>query len=162
MLDDIIELTGADKGVILLRARRVIGRGEEDRGARCATSRESITDDRGGVSDSIARTVLKTAKPIIVSDALADTTFGKSESVVALQLSSVMCAPMLSQGDVIGALYVGNDKVKHLFERPQLDMLTIYGAQASLILQNAMLLSALRADKEKLPGPKAPESCSTR
>src|SRR5450432_3634454 len=151
MLDDIIELTGADKGVILLTEPEEAS-AEKKIAVRALrnVSRESITDGRGGVSDSIARTVLKTAKPIIVSDALADTTFGESESVVALQLSSVMCAPMLSQGEVIGALYVGNDRVKHLFERPQLDMLTIYGAQASLILQNAMLLSALRADKEKL------------
>ena len=76
-----------------------------------------------------------------MSDALTDTTFGKSESVIALKLSSVMCAPLVRQGEVIGALYVGNDKVKHLFERAQLDLLTIFAAQASLILQNAMLLS---------------------
>jgi transcriptional regulator with GAF, ATPase, and Fis domain len=151
MLDDILQLTGADKGVILLTLPD-----EADQEKKVAVralrnvSRESITDEGGGVSDSIVRTVLTTAKPLIVSDALADTQFSKSESVVALQLSSVMCAPMLSQGEVIGALYVGNDKVKHLFERPQLDMLTIYASQASLILQNAMLLSALRADKEKL------------
>jgi transcriptional regulator with GAF, ATPase, and Fis domain len=152
MLDDILDLTGADKGVVLLTVADQPSDGEKKVAVRALRnlSRESIADERGGVSDSIVRTVLTTAKPVIVSDALADTTFGKSESVVALQLSSVMCAPMLSQGEVIGALYVGNDKVKHLFERPQLDMLTIYGAQASLILQNAMLLSALRADKEKL------------
>src|SRR5262249_56050826 len=53
-------------------------------------------------------------------------------------------------GEVIGALYVGNDKVKHLFDRTQLELLSIFASQASLILQNAMLLSALRADKEKL------------
>jgi transcriptional regulator with GAF, ATPase, and Fis domain len=152
MLDDILELTGADKGVVLLTLADQPANAEKKISVRAVrnVSKESITDDKGGVSDSIVRTVLSTAKPVIVSDALADTKFGKSESVVALQLSSVMCAPMLSQGEVIGALYVGNDKVKHLFERPQLDMLTIYGAQASLILQNAMLLSALRADKEKL------------
>ena len=152
MLDDILELTGADKGVVLLTLAEPSADAEKKVSVRAVrnVSRESITDEGGGVSDSIVRTVLSTAKPVIVSDALADTTFGKSESVVALQLSSVMCAPMLSQGEVIGALYVGNDRVKHLFERPQLDMLTIYGAQASLILQNAMLLSTLRADKEKL------------
>ncbi|MCA9633886.1 MAG: sigma-54-dependent Fis family transcriptional regulator, partial [Myxococcales bacterium] len=55
-----------------------------------------------------------------------------------------------SQGDVIGALYVANDEVKHLFERNQLEVLTIFAGQASLILQNAMLLTALRADKRKL------------
>src|SRR5258705_1313817 len=152
MLDGILELTGADKGVVLLTLADQPADAERKISVRAVrnVSKESITDEKGGVSDSIVRTVLSTAKPVIVSDALADTKLGKSESVVALQLSSVMCAPMLSQGEVIGALYVGNDKVKHLFERPQLDMLTIYGAQASLILQNAMLLSALRADKEKL------------
>ena len=153
MLDDVIELTGADKGVVLLTlARSDRRRREADLGvARCATSaaRASPTTAAESPTASCAR-VLKTGRPVIVSDALADTTFGKSESVVALQLSSVMCAPMLSQGEVIGALYVGNDQVKHLFEQPQLDLLTIYAAQASLILQNAMLLSALRADKEKL------------
>ena len=87
---------------------------------------------------------------MIVSDALTDTTFGKSESVIALRLSSVMCVPLLAQGEVIGALYVGNDEIKHLFDRTQLDLLNVFGSQASLILQNAMLVSALRADKEKL------------
>jgi transcriptional regulator with PAS, ATPase and Fis domain len=47
-------------------------------------------------------------------------------------------------------MYVGNDRVKGLFERSQLDLLSIFAGQASLILQNAMLLHALRADKEKL------------
>jgi transcriptional regulator with PAS, ATPase and Fis domain len=61
-----------------------------------------------------------------------------------------MCAPLMSQGEVVGALYVGNDEVKHLFDRTQLDLLVIFASQASLILQNAMLLTALRADKEKL------------
>ena len=70
--------------------------------------------------------------------------------MLALRLSSVMCAPLVSQGHVQGVLYVGNDRVKGLFDRNQLDVLSIFAAQASLILQNAMLLNALRADKEKL------------
>src|SRR6185369_17908363 len=107
--------------------------------------KEAITDVHGGISDSIVRQVIESARPVIVSDALADTTFGRSDSVIAMKLSSVMCAPLLSQGQVIGALYVGNDKIKHLFERTQLELLSIFASQASLILQNAMLLNALRA-----------------
>lgn len=151
MLDDLLELTFAEKGVVLLVEP---GKAGEPKTVSIRAARnvrhEAIADESGGVSDSIVRTVLETARPVIVSDALADTTFGKSESVLALQLSSVMCVPMLAQGEVIGALYVGNDRVKSLFERPQLDLLTIFAAQASLILQNALLLNALRADKEKL------------
>jgi transcriptional regulator with GAF, ATPase, and Fis domain len=112
--------------------------------------KEAITDAHGAISDSIVRQVVEHGRPVIVSDALSDTTFGRSESVIAMKLSSVMCAPLMSQGQVIGALYVGNDKIKHLFDRTQLELLSIFASQASLILQNAMLLTALRADKAKL------------
>ncbi|UQA62332.1 sigma 54-interacting transcriptional regulator [Polyangium aurulentum] len=161
MLDDVIEMTHADKGFLLLlegaEAAADAGkpkRTEEERKLVVRASRnvrrEAITDAAGGISDSIVRQVLASSRALIVSDALADTQFGRSESVIAMKLSSVMCAPLLSQGEVIGALYVGNDKVKHLFDRTQLELLSIFASQASLILQNAMLLSALRADKAKL------------
>ena len=152
LLDDVIQLTGAARGVVLL-----VDVGDAKASApRVRASRNvqsgALEDPSGAISDSIVRQVIETKRPIIVSDALTDTTFGKSESVIALKLSSVMCAPLLSQGETVGALYVANDEVKHLFERKQLDLLTIFAGQASLILQNAMLLSALRADKEKLQG----------
>ena len=168
MLDAVIEVTGAEKGLILLMddgsAPAPPPPAEGDRApsskgpvsskplirASRQVKRETITDTAGVISDSIVRRVLETGRAVIVSDALSDATFGKSESVLALRLSSVMCAPLVSQGQVTGALYVGNDRVKGLFERSQLDVLSIFAGQASLILQNAMLLSALRADKEKL------------
>ncbi|MBK8253478.1 MAG: sigma 54-interacting transcriptional regulator [Polyangiaceae bacterium] len=165
MLDDVIDLTHADKGFLLLLEGAEAQAAEPDDGThkprietdkrlavRAARNvrKEAITDMHGGISDSIVRQVIESGRPVIVSDALADTTFGRSDSVIAMKLSSVMCAPLLSQGQVIGALYVGNDKIKHLFERTQLELLSIFASQASLLLQNAMLLNALRADKAKL------------
>jgi transcriptional regulator with GAF, ATPase, and Fis domain len=175
MLDAVIEVTGAEKGLILLLddvspGPRSAAEGEAEgstppppmeppprsgekkpviRASR-HVKKEAITDTYGAISDSIVRRVLDTGRPVIVSDALTDAQFGSSESVLALRLSSVMCAPLVSQGHVTGALYVGNDRVKGLFDKSQLDVLSIFAGQASLILQNAMLLSALRADKEKL------------
>ena len=166
MLDAVIEVTGAEKGLILLmddaftaentRARAIDGEapppsvGKPVIRASRAVKRESIADTTGTISDSIVRKVLETGRPLIVSDALTDTQFGTSESVVALKLSSVICAPLMAQGHVSGVLYCGNDRVKGLFERAQLDVLSIFAGQASLILQNAMLLNALRADKDRL------------
>ena len=167
MLDAVIEVTGAEKGLILLMDDAFTA--ESTRGAidgdaprepssvakpviraSRAVKRESIADTTGTISDSIVRKVLETGRPLIVSDALTDTQFGTSESVVALKLSSVICAPLMAQGHVSGVLYCGNDRVKGLFERAQLDVLSIFAGQASLILQNAMLLNALRADKDRL------------
>ncbi len=180
MLDAVIEVTGAEKGLILLNddafvgpspeprsppepgegegareEREAPGKGGSDRpnawGVRAARNvRREALSDTGNISDSIVRKVVETGRPVIVSDALSDSQFKASESVLALQLSSVMCAPLVSQGEVQGVLYVGNDRVKGLFARNQLDVLSIFSSQASLILQNALLLNALRADKEKL------------
>lgn len=150
LLDDIIQLTGAARGVVLLidpnEGKEATPRVRAARNVQ----KELIEDPSGAISDSIVRQVIETKRPVIVSDALTDTTFGKSESVIALKLSSVICVPLLSQGEIVGALYIANDEVKHLFDRRQLELVTIFAGQASLILQNAMLLSALRADKEKL------------
>ncbi len=162
MLDDVIDLTHAQKGFLILvdgadvvpepKASPSSQPPEKKLVVRAARNvrQEAITNAEGAISDSIVRQVVHSGRAVIVSDALADTTFGQSESVIAMKLSSVMCAPLVSQGEVIGALYVGNDKVKHLFDRTQLELLGIFASQASLILQNAMLLNALRADKEKL------------
>jgi transcriptional regulator with GAF, ATPase, and Fis domain len=158
MLDIVIEATGAEKGLILLNddafssepsAGPAPPKGGTIRAAR-NVKREALADASGTISDSIVRKVIETGRPVIVSDALTDAQFKSSESVLALRLSSVMCAPLVSQGHAEGVLYVGNDRVKGLFDRNQLDVLSIFAAQASLILENAMLLHALRADKEKL------------
>ncbi len=171
MLDAVIEVTGAEKGLILLNDDAFTTgptRKEKDLEvpasndppssatppARIRASRnvkrEAIAETTGAISDSIVRKVIETGRPVIVSDALSDSQFKTSESVLALRLSSVMCAPLVSQGHVQGVLYVGNDRVKGLFDRNQLDVLSIFAAQASTILQNAMLLNALLADKAKL------------
>ena len=159
MLDDVIELTHAQKGFILLLETTFAGaasstssgsESEHNWVVRAARNVDNTTLDEASVSDSIVQGVIDRGKPLIVSDAVTDKTFGKSESVVALQLSSVMCAPLVAQGEVIGVLYLGNDKVKELFRKPQLDLMSIFASQASLILQNAMLLTALREDKTKL------------
>ncbi|MBM4361335.1 MAG: sigma 54-interacting transcriptional regulator [Deltaproteobacteria bacterium] len=150
LLDAVLEATGGVRGAVLL----VDGSDGEGAAPRVRAarnvSRESIERPGGGISDSIVRHVIESRRPIILSDALNDTTFGKSESVLSMRLSSVMCAPLVTQGEVVGALYVGNDEVKHLFARHDLDLLVVFASQASLILQNALLLRALRADKEKL------------
>lgn len=151
LLDSILELTGAARGLVLM----IDGGHAQDlqievKASRNVNSQDLKAGDDGGISDSIVRQVLETKRAVIVSDALTDTNFSQSESVIALKLSSVMCAPLLDRGEVIGALYVANDEIKSLFDRRQLDVLTVFAAQASLLLTNAMLVNALRADNRKL------------
>ena len=145
LLDAVIEVVDANKGfVILLRD------GDPEIAAARNVDRETIPDAVTQLSDSILRRCIETRQPLIVSDAVNDTMFNSSESVLNLQLSSVMVAPLIAQGQLLGLIYVGNDNVVNLFEQSSLEVLTVFAGQASLILQNAILLNQLTTDRDRI------------
>src|SRR6266478_709074 len=100
--------------------------------------------------DSILARVVKSRKALIISDALSDSEFKNSLSVVNLKLTSVMCVPLLERGNMLGIIYVGNDNVAQLFEEAHLEVLTIFASQASLLIRNALLVNELQLDKRSL------------
>jgi transcriptional regulator with GAF, ATPase, and Fis domain len=145
VLDGAIEVTGAERGfVLLLRDNK-----PEVRAAR-NLRQENIPDAVRQLSDSIVAKVIESKRPLIVADAMNDTAFSRSDSVMHLRLSSVLCAPLMAGGELLGLLYLGNDRVANLFPPRSLDVITIFAAQAALILQNALLLDSLRTDKTEL------------
>jgi transcriptional regulator with PAS, ATPase and Fis domain len=81
---------------------------------------------------------------------LHDTRFQNSLSVINLKLSSVMCAPMIARGELVGLIYVGNDEVRDLFTAEQLETLELFAGQAALFIKNAMLLNELRDESRDL------------
>lgn len=145
LVDAVIDVTSADKGFVILL---------EDGEAKVTVARNVDQKDLpNGVrhlSDSIIARVVESKKPLIVSDALHDSMFKGSESVMNLALCSVMCAPLVAQGQLLGIIYVGNDNVRSLFEASSLDVLTIFATQGALILQNAILRDELKSDRDEL------------
>jgi transcriptional regulator with GAF, ATPase, and Fis domain len=145
LLDEAIEVTRADKGFLILREN-----GELRVKVARNLTRENLIDAVERVSDSIVEKVARTRKPLIVSDALDDPEFKSSHSVVNLQLLSVMCVPMVRDDELFGVLYVGNDRLVNRFEPKSLDMLTIFAAQALLLIHNALLVNDLKLDNTEL------------
>ena len=138
LMDAVIEVTNADKGFLILIDKAT------PTSRWPATSPTEPPQRRAPPVRQHHRTRDADQRPLIVSDALHDEQFKTSESVMNLKLCSVMCAPLIAQGELLGILYVGNDNVVNLFEESSLDVLTIFAGQASLILQNALLLDSSR------------------
>jgi transcriptional regulator with GAF, ATPase, and Fis domain len=113
-------------------------------------SRQTLTDAQHRLSDTILSKVLRTCEPLLVQNALADPEFSASASVVDLQLSSVLCVPLGDTPPPFGLLYLGTDRFRGGFDGQALDLLNIFAAQASLLLQNALLLDELRLDVREL------------
>jgi len=145
LLDEAIEVTRADKGFLILREN-----GELNVKVARNLSRENLEDATARVSDSIIEKVVRSRKPLILSDALDDPEFKSSKSVVNLRLLSVMCVPLVRNDELFGVLYVGNDRLVNRFEPKSLDMLTIFAAQALLLIQNALLVNDLKLDNTEL------------
>lgn len=139
LMDVVIALTKADKGFLIL----LEGKELHVKVAR-NLKQENLIDAHGQLSDSIIEKVIQTRQPVIVSDAMSDAEFQNAMSVINLRLSSVMCVPLLERGNLLGMIYVGNDVVTNLFEQETLEVLTIFAAQASLIIRNALLVNELQ------------------
>jgi transcriptional regulator with GAF, ATPase, and Fis domain len=145
LMDEVVSLTGADKGFLLTTI-------DGDLQVRTARNlnRENLNPGIDHVSDSIIGRVISSREPVIVSDALNDTVFQSSVSVIQLKLCSVMCVPMVVGGTLLGAIYVGNDNVVNLFEQHHLDVLTVFASQAALLLQHALQRESLAQDNTRL------------
>jgi transcriptional regulator with GAF, ATPase, and Fis domain len=145
LMDAIIGLTGATKGFLVLFEGEV----PEIKVAR-NIHKENLDTAVAQLSDSIIAKVVETKAPLIVSDALNDSTFGTAESVINLRLSSVMCVPLMDRGRLLGLVYLGNDRAVSLFDASSLDYVVVLAAQASLIVASALLLDELKVKAKSL------------
>ncbi len=145
LMDAVVDLTGASKGFLVL-----FEDGRPDIKVARNMHREDLEYAVSELSDSIISRVVETQRPLIISDAMTDSVFASAESVINLQINSVMCVPLLERGRLIGLIYVGNDSVTGLFENRTLDLLSIFAAQASILVQNALLLNELRVRNKSL------------
>jgi transcriptional regulator with GAF, ATPase, and Fis domain len=145
LLDVVVQVSNADKGFIVL-----LESGEPVVKVARNLRRETISDAVRHLSDSIIKKVVETKQALIISDALNDSSFKNSLSVMNLRLTSVMCVPLLERGNLIGLIYVGNDNVAQLFDQSALEILTIFAAQASLVIRNALLVNELQLDNQSL------------
>ena len=145
LLDALVEVVRADKGFVL-----VVEEGVPRVQVARNVLQQDITDAALRLSDSIVGQVLQTRKALIVSDALHDAQFNASESVVNLKLSSVLCVPLLRRGELIGLVYLGNDRIANLFTERELTLTSAFCATATLLLELALERDELKAERQKL------------
>jgi HD-GYP domain-containing protein (c-di-GMP phosphodiesterase class II) len=96
------------------------------------------------ISNAIFEQAIQQSVGILAFDALSDTRFRQVQSVASLNIRSVMCAPLVSKGEAIGALYVDNRTRENCFGQEDLELLTSIAAQAANAIQNSRLYDNLQ------------------
>jgi HD-GYP domain-containing protein (c-di-GMP phosphodiesterase class II) len=96
---------------------------------------------RARISHTIVEEVLNRKQAILSVDTLADRHFGSQDSIVAQAIRSVMCVPLVMEGEVLGMIQVDTSSDPHAFTGDDLEMLAGVCAEAAVALKNFQLYS---------------------
>jgi transcriptional regulator with GAF, ATPase, and Fis domain len=158
IVDSAVALVGGERGFVLLRDRSREQPGDDSRAAvehmtvNVARSfdHSDIVVPRSRLSMGIAGQVVELGRPILSLDAAQDDRFDGMASVEDLRLRSVMCLPVVGDGQVEGVLYVDNRLQFGAFDQEDLELVELLAGQASIALRNAHLVGELRERNHRL------------
>ncbi len=98
---------------------------------------------------AMAHLVQRSGEPVLLDDARHTGDFTADPYVLLARPQSVLCAPLLAQGVVVGVIYLENPHLRAAFSPDRARTVSVLGAQAAVALQNARLLTRLQGVLER-------------
>ncbi|HEX7151758.1 MAG TPA: sigma 54-interacting transcriptional regulator [Thermoanaerobaculia bacterium] len=111
--------------------------------------KESDTESKRS-PQSVVREVIQTGQAIMSADARADERFVESESVIAENILSIVCVPLIIKERIAGAIYIDHRQARHLFSQKDLNFLEAFADQAAIAIENARLYEELEEARTRL------------
>jgi diguanylate cyclase (GGDEF)-like protein len=137
LLDAIMELCfevfPAERGFVLLLD-------EVKKKLRCVASRRRDSSEplaAPDISRTIVREVFQKRESIASVDAANDERFLAGQSIAGGLIKSVMCAPLITEGRIIGVVQLDTTSTLHDFNDDDLDLLSAIAMQCAVAIENA-------------------------
>lgn len=155
IVDYALELTGAERGFLYLKP---------DNSHDCVLvtrniDREAILGNTPQISTSVMQDVLRTGRAVMMSDSLSEDRFKDRRSILAHNLRTVMCVPLVCSRNTTpnrdsaepdGILYVDGTAVGPRFGTVEKDILVTLATHAGIGMGNLMQRSALSNENQEL------------
>ncbi|MEB3221565.1 MAG: diguanylate cyclase [Candidatus Sericytochromatia bacterium] len=130
-----LQLTSAERGFLYLLDP------EPESAPRLAAAwdgkGQAIPEARASMS--VLRQALQSGDIVSITDVGANEEMQAQQSIAALNLRSVMCVPLRSRQDVLGALYVDSQATLNPFSAAELELLVAVAGHTAVSIRNAML-----------------------
>jgi len=142
VIDTVIELTGAERGFLLLRET---AGGGSSQGEVLSThvarnfEQSTLSDEERKVSRSIAERAARTGDVVLSVDAAFDERFDDAASVAALKLRSVLAVPLRQKAQVIGTIYADHRFRAGAFDDASVALVVELANVAGVAIHNARL-----------------------
>jgi adenylate cyclase len=139
--DIIFRSTPADRVVALL-AEGSVGSGDEDVelvpiATRARDEKLDAHAKKLTIGRTITRKVMKDRVALLSQDAAAEAMFAGVESIVSQGVRSTICAPLIAESGVHGALYADRLDPFAAFKADDLELITAVAAQTAIAVENA-------------------------
>ncbi|MEA3364007.1 MAG: adenylate/guanylate cyclase domain-containing protein [Candidatus Hydrogenedentes bacterium] len=144
MLDKVMEVMEAERGFVMLR---------ED-----ATGRLTVKVARqmgqellaGSPSKGIAEKAANDGEPVLMANREEDDQFGERASIIRQAITSAMCAPLKTEGRIIGSMYLDTSRPGAGFTSEDLELFMSLAAQSAMAIENVRLYKDMvEAEKKR-------------
>jgi len=146
VMDTIIRLTEAERGFLMLRDEL----GEMSIRIARNWEQESINQNEFAISRTVIQRVIDGGEAVLTTNAREDPRFGGQESIIAFNLRSILCVPLMVKLDLIGVIYTDNRIRSGIFSESDRDLLISFANQAAVAIENARLFSSLKRTLEEV------------
>ncbi len=96
------------------------------------------------ISSSIIKKVTETNKSVSVVDTMDDKSISTQASIIALDIRSVMCVPLISNKKLLGVIYMSSRTLVKSFTQKDLSLLEDIVGQTAVAIENLNLLEVQR------------------
>lgn len=147
VMDTVIQLTGAERGYILLKDKAsgdmkyIIGRGIDQ---------EALNKSDFAVSKTVINDVIERGEAVLTDNASQDARYQGQQSIIGLQMRSILCVPLKVRGEVIGVAYCDNRIISGIFKEHEMNLASAFANQGAVAIENARLFESVRAQLDEI------------
>jgi GAF domain-containing protein len=146
VMDTVISFTGAERAYLVLRNKKTK---ELEIAVARNWDRESLSEGEAVYSSGVVQRALREKQTILTTDAATDDRFQDAKSIFDNQLRSILCIPLIIQAEAVGVLYADNRMTQGIFRPDEIPLLTAFGTQAAIAIENARLYGQVKDDLNK-------------
>ncbi|MEG4235167.1 AAA family ATPase [Microcoleus sp. Pol11C3] len=141
----LLENGGAQKGFLVLSNKdklTIEARGEVDK-EQVEVWQSIPIECSDNLPVGMIKYVARTQEDVVLSEATKEGVFTSEPYIIKNLPKSVLCAPIINQGKLIGILYLENNLTTGAFTPDRLEVLKILSSQAAISIENARLYQNL-------------------
>jgi PAS domain S-box-containing protein len=99
---------------------------------------------------AIVNYVARTKETVVLNDAIREGNFTNDSYIKQHQTKSILCAPLVNQGQLSGIVYLENNLTAGAFTAERLEVLQLLSGQAAIAITNAKLYAEVTESERRL------------